>query len=215
MSQSHDDGQRLRHGESCGRALSELTGSAPNELDLNYAITKELVTAENLEDAMTVINKCFSLEADIRAARAAYERFISGEHTYDSEFSGTKVELLSYSLYRIGGQPAAVWGAYRLLNEPDRLFMGWLGVSPEFRKNRLPDMKPLSEVILEDTISLARAKGLATIAAVAEDAQSNHNTHRYYERLGFTIDRVFERNGEMDRLYVLSISQRIPTVDDQ
>jgi GNAT superfamily N-acetyltransferase len=207
MSQSFDDGLRSRQGAR----PQELTGAPQEERDLQYALAKEIITAANLEDAMTVIKKCFSLEGDISAARSAYQRFISGEHVYDSEFSGTRVELVSYSLYRIGGQPAAVWGAYRLLNEPDRLYMGWLGVSPEFRKNRIPDITPLSEVILEDTIALALQRGATTIAAVAEDAQANHNTHRYYERLGFQVERVFERNGETDRLYVLKIAPRLPT----
>lgn len=210
MSQSYDDGRSARRGEPGMRSLPALTGGTPQDLDLKSALTKEPVTVSNLEDAMTVIKKCFSLEADIRAARSTYERYISDERVYDSKFSGTRIELLSYQLYRLGGQPAAVVGAYRHIDEPGRLYMGWLGVSPEFRKSRLPDMKLLSEVIMADTIALAHAEGAATIAAIAEDAQSNHTTHRYYERHGFTIERVFERNGETDRLYVRNLAQRIP-----
>ena len=173
---------------------------------LTRVIQSEVVRAENLEDAMSVIQECFSREDDVRSARAAYERFISGEYVYDSEFSGTKVELITYSLYRVDGRPAAVSGAYRLLNDPDRLYMGWLG-SPEFRKTNLPDVRPLSEIILDDTIALALQRGATAVAAVAENAESNQNTHRYYERHGFKIERIFERNGEIDRLYVLGVPQ--------
>lgn len=207
--QNYDDGARQDQGWS--NSLDGVSSASNRQLRPAGALTIETVSAANVEDAMAVIKRCFSLPNDIGSARGAYDRFISGQCVYESPFSETTVELISYSLYRVDGQPAAVSGAYKLLSEPDRIYMGWLGVSPEFRKSNSPGVQPISELILQDTIALARERGATAIAAVAEDAASNQNTHRYYERHGFKIERVFERNGETDRLYVLEIAPG-PTV---
>ncbi|MEY4669923.1 MAG: hypothetical protein RL518_2622, partial [Pseudomonadota bacterium] len=170
-----------------------------------FQVTKEPITSDNIGAALSVIEKCFSLKSDVEAAKLTYERFIAGPRRYHSEFSGTEVELLSYDLYRVGDEPAAVGGAYKLLNEPNRIYMGWLGVVPDFRKHQNPGAKPLSEVVLDDAIALARKRGETGIAAVAEDTPANRNTHAYYERHGFKVEKTFERNGELDRLYVLEL----------
>lgn len=178
----------------CGEAVPGRTTFA--------AVSGELVSPANVEEALSVIKQCFPLEEDVRAAALAYHRYTSGELRYNSEFMGTNVELVCYTLYRIDGKPAGVSGVYKVDNDPGRIYMGWLGVAPEYRKSAGVTMKPLADTIMDDTKRLGVTLGATAVAAVAEDAASNFGTHRYYERHGFSVEKTFLRNGEQDRLYV-------------
>ncbi|MCO6431362.1 MAG: GNAT family N-acetyltransferase [Deltaproteobacteria bacterium] len=70
-------------------------------------------------------------------ALTTYRQWTNGPRAYHSEFQGKGVELLGYYLYASGDTPAGVAGIYRLEGEPDRVWMGWFGVKPEFRKSTL------------------------------------------------------------------------------
>jgi isopenicillin-N N-acyltransferase-like protein len=210
MHESRDNRAQEGGGGGAATPSTEFGGLFLRGRGLEFQVTREVITADTIEAAVSVIAKCFTLEADLESAKLSYQRFVAGLRRYHSEFSETEVELLSYHLYRVGAEPAAVAGAYKLVNDPGRIYMGWLGVAPEFRKNRNPGMKPLSEVIMEDTIAFAKEQGATGIAAVAEDASANRNTHAYYERHGFKVERTFDRNGERDRLYVLDLQNTFP-----
>lgn len=196
----------IHHGTTESGALplseSEFRGSSLPGKATFAGVSSELVSHANVEEALSVIKQCFPLTEDVQDASSVYNRYISGEHRYNSNFMGTNIELVCYNLYRIDGKPAGVSGAYIVDNDPGRIYMGWLGVAPEFRKGAGLAMKPLSDTIMADTKALGISLGATAVAAVAEDAASNFGTHRYYERHGFSVEKTFLRNGEQDRLYV-------------
>ena len=173
----------------------------------SLAINHEELSAGNVNDALVVIDECFPLAADRAAARQTYSRYIAGDRRYYSSFSDTTVELVEYVLFRVDGIPAGVAGLYRIDGEPDRIYMGWLGVRPSYRKFQNGEgTAPLSTTIMDFSKARARELNMKELAAVAEDADSNFPTHRYYERHGFVVATRFERQGEADRLYVCSLS---------
>ena len=180
----------------------ELKGASMPDRRTVTGVSSELVSHANVSEALSVIKQCFPLQEDVQAAALAYHRYTSGEHRYNSAFMGTNVELVCYNLYRIGGKPAGVSGVYKVDNEPGRIYMGWLGVAPEYRKSEGLTMKPLADTIMEETKAIGVKLGATEVAAVADDAASNFGTHRYYKRHGFSVERTFIRNGEQDRLYV-------------
>lgn len=181
---------------------SELKGASMPERRTIKGVSSELISHANVGEALSVIKQCFPLEGDVEDAASTYRRYITGQHHYNSEFMGTNVELISYHLYRVDGKPAGVSGVYKVDNDPGRIYVGWLGVAPEYRKSAGLTMKPLADTIMDETKAIGATLGATAVAAVAEDAASNFGTHRYYERHGFSVERSFVRNGERDRLYV-------------
>jgi GNAT superfamily N-acetyltransferase len=190
-------------GTQAGEPRPSSEASCSNSCSV--AVTVETITDRNVEEAMGVISRCFSLPEDIGAARKAYARFIAGEHRFFSEFLNTDIVLNRYELFRVDGQPAGVSGIYHVVSEPGRIYMGWLGVSPEFRKHAGLAGQPLSDLIMEHTKSIGRQLGASELGAVAEDTEANGKTHRYYERHGFVVAGRFDRGGEIDRTYLCKL----------
>ncbi len=149
------------------------------ENGLDKELISELITEENMEEALTLQNSIFPREN----ARKNYLESIESRKNSNvlEKYQG------NYFLVRDGHKkPVGLWGHY-LEDNKNEVWLGWFGVSPAETK------KGYGTAIFKIFENYAIKNGFSTIRLYT-DEKDNHLACKLYEKMGMTKELYKNKN---------------------
>lgn len=139
----------------------------------------EVVSRRNVNDAIETGLSIFNddetpvMEIELKASfgDAASGRIVREE---------LGISKATYLLPRLNKTPAGITGIYTLVARPEDAWLGWFGLAPHARR------QGLGEVILEQTVNLARDQQADHMRIWTSLCPEHDTARKLYEKLGFS-----------------------------
>lgn len=183
---------------------------AAHERWFSTAIEAREMTDSNFDEAVRVGKLCFPLMGDHEGLCATFRNYTHGTRQYHSEYLSEDVLLHCCWVYehRKSERIVGIGGLFYRGSDMTSLWMNWFGVDPSFIADVANGPRPrtsISSAMLSHEIAEARRVGGRHLRVYTADSRSNMLAHAFYERHGFRNEGTFERHGECERTYVLSL----------
>ena len=146
---------------------------------MNTEIVSEEIREANLEEALTIADRCFDKSWSQERIRVDYRKYIDDQRSFYELALEEEVNLLKYYLHRVEGNVIGLSGLYSYTSAEDSCWLGWFAIDPE--KQKLGYGTKVLQFIIE------RAKALGMQKLFLHTEQDNASARRFYENNGFIL----------------------------
>ena len=144
-------------------------------------ISSEEINLKNVREAIPLGFKCFPLAMDrliLSATYLAYSSYLLKKIPLPEPVLKGWARLELYQLHKDrNGQSLGISGLYRYNQQKDSLWLGWLGISPEFQG------QGLGSQLVKDLEKTALKMGVKFLRTYME--ADNQDLLRFYQKLGY------------------------------
>jgi GNAT superfamily N-acetyltransferase len=168
---------------------------------IKLAFATERVSASNLASALEISKLCFPKHGDQIQIAREYSEWVSGNRSFFEPTLEHEILIHEDLLFKIRGEAVAIGGIYQYPEEPDRMWLSWFGVHPDYRGIKL------GAVVLNYCQERASELGARRFAAYTDDGDYNARCHLFYESCGYINIARFTVGRDMMRVYEVSLGK--------